>query len=94
MGGVGQTPAPVTKRSARYSTQPVAKIASGAVFAPLGAHIPLRNAPGATPTDSGDAVVVDKAIESRHGVAGRGWERPHGGADPRTSDRQYPGFGR
>ena len=39
------------------------------------------------PTDPGGAVVVDDATESVHGVQIRKRETPHGGADPRASDR-------
>jgi hypothetical protein len=39
------------------------------------------------PTTSGDAVVVDDATESVHGIAVRDRVTPHGGADPRASDR-------
>jgi hypothetical protein len=39
------------------------------------------------PTVPGDAVVVDDATESVHGVAVRDRATPHGGADPRASDR-------
>ena len=39
------------------------------------------------PTDPGGAVVVDDATESVHGVQVRPRETPHGGADPRASDR-------
>jgi hypothetical protein len=39
------------------------------------------------PTDPGGAVVVDDATESVHGVQIRERETPHGGADPRASDR-------
>ncbi|WP_425601746.1 ATP-binding protein [Haloplanus pelagicus] len=39
------------------------------------------------PTDPGDAVVVDDITESVHGVRVRRRETPHGGADPRASDR-------
>lgn len=40
------------------------------------------------PTDLGGAVVVDDATESVHGVQVRDRETPHGGADPRASDRR------
>jgi hypothetical protein len=39
------------------------------------------------PTTPGGAVVVDDATESVHGVQVRRRETPHGGADPRASDR-------
>jgi DNA helicase HerA-like ATPase len=39
------------------------------------------------PTDPGGAVVVDDATESVHGVQIRERETPHGGADPRASER-------
>jgi len=40
------------------------------------------------PSDPGGAVVVDDVTESVHGVQVRRRETPHGGADPRTSDRR------
>jgi hypothetical protein len=39
------------------------------------------------PTDPGGAVVVDDVTESVHGVQVRERETPHGGADPRASER-------
>jgi hypothetical protein len=39
------------------------------------------------PTDPGDAVVVDDVTESIHGIAVRDRETPHGGDDPRASER-------
>ena len=41
------------------------------------------------PTAPGGAVVVDDATESVHGVQVRRRETPHGGADPRASDRRH-----
>jgi hypothetical protein len=39
------------------------------------------------PADPGGAVVVDDATESVHGIRVRERETPHGGADPRASER-------
>ena len=55
-----------------------------AAAAPTYLSAPLRER---LPTTRGGAVVVDDATEAVHGVQVRHRETPHGGADPRASDR-------